>query len=58
MGLIHCPKMSVRYYHYSPCNNPEVRRSQLLSGRSLKSRTVQLACVMQGPEFWLSQFLL
>jgi len=39
MGLIGCPKMLVRNYHYSLCNNPEEHSSKLLRGRSLKSRT-------------------
>jgi len=38
MGVIGCPKTSIRNYHYSLRNNPEERSSQLLRGRSLKSR--------------------
>jgi len=37
MGLMCCPEMSKRNYHYLLCNSPEVRKSQLLSGGSLKS---------------------
>ena len=33
-----CPESSVRNYHYSPCNSPEERSSQLLDDGSLKSR--------------------
>ena len=35
---IGCPETSVINYHYSFCNNPEQRSSQLLRGGSLKSR--------------------
>ena len=37
-----CPETSVRKYHYSLPNNPEVRSSHLLRGGSLKSRTLKL----------------
>jgi hypothetical protein len=37
MRLIGCPKMHVRYYHYSPHINPEEQFSHLLHDRSLKS---------------------
>jgi len=36
MGLIGCPEMSLRNYHYSLHNNPYERWSHLLHGRSLK----------------------
>jgi hypothetical protein len=29
MGLIDCPQMSLRYYHYLLCNNPEEGSSWL-----------------------------
>ena len=38
MGPIGCPETSVRNYHYSLCNDPEERSSNLLRGGSLKSR--------------------
>ena len=37
MGLICCPKMSVRNYHYLLCNNPEECSFHLLHCGSLKS---------------------
>ena len=37
IGPIGCPKMSVRNYHYSLCNNPEECSSHLLHSQSLKS---------------------
>ena len=39
MGLTGCPKMVVGNFHYSLPNNPDERSSQLLHGKSLKSRT-------------------
>jgi hypothetical protein len=39
MGPIGCPETSVRNHHYSLRNDPEERRSRLLHGGSLKSRT-------------------
>jgi len=39
MGLIGCPQMSVRNYHYLLCNNPEEHSSELLRSGSLKSCT-------------------
>ena len=38
MGLIGCPKMSVRNYHYPLHNNPEEHSCHLLQGRGLKSQ--------------------
>jgi hypothetical protein len=40
MGLIGCPKTSVRNYHYSLRNKPGERSSHLLRGGRLKSRTL------------------
>jgi hypothetical protein len=37
LGLLGCPEMSVRYYHYMLRNTLEERRSYLLRSRSLKS---------------------
>jgi len=37
MGPTGYPEKSVRNYHYSLCNNPEERSSQLLGGGSLTS---------------------
>jgi len=37
-GTMSCPETSVRNYHYSLCNNPVERNSQLLRGGSLKSQ--------------------
>ena len=45
MGLIDCPKMSARNYHYSLCNNPEECSSQLLCAGNLKSHVVHLCWV-------------
>ena len=45
MGPIGCPETSVRNYHYSPCNDPEERSSQLLRGGSLKSRKGPVTCL-------------
>jgi len=39
-GQMGCPETSVRNYHYSLRNDPEERRSHLLRGGILKSRTI------------------
>jgi len=46
LGPFGCPEISVRNDHHSLRNNPEERSSQLLRGRSLKSRIVMhFSCV-------------
>ena len=40
MGLLGCPEIFVRNYHYTLRNNPEQCSSHLLCGGSLQSRTV------------------
>ena len=52
MGMTGCPKMFVRNYHYSLPNNPDEQSSQLLRGKSLKSRTT---VVIQSVMSQLSQ---
>ena len=44
MGQISCPEMSVRNYHYSLRNIPEVRSSHLLCSRSLNSCNDHASC--------------
>jgi len=41
MEPVDCPGASVRSYHYSLRNDPEVRSSLLLRGGSMKSREVR-----------------
>jgi hypothetical protein len=46
MGSTGCAETSVRNYHYSLCNKPEERGSQLLRGGSLKSR-ITFGCLLK-----------
>ena len=64
MGLIGCPETSVRSYHYSLHNNPEVCSSHLLHGGSLISRLFEQLCgQMCGLKFsglwcWVTEWFL
>jgi len=66
MGPIGCLETSVRNYHYSLRNDPEVRSSLLLRGGSLKSRNkggrfkvniIKPDRSAFNPSFWKSSFL-
>jgi hypothetical protein len=44
IGPVRCPEASVRNYHCTQRKDPEERRSHLLRGESLKSRSLSPGC--------------
>jgi hypothetical protein len=53
LSRLSCSETSVRNYHYSLSNNPEKRSSHPLSGRSLKTRILELIVKVNGGLDWI-----